>query len=611
MNKLIINILFFSLFSLNLFANDCKEILNQYDNINSSEWSLRLDDKIEKFGCGVIPIYSFLEKNNFTYIMDAIDDNPNILVELEKLFSNRIVLNLLFSNKTYKKLIIENSQNLKRLHNINYLFSKKLNYGVIKEIKENPILLNAFIFASANSDNYRELKSNYFHLKTLGINELKLFSLIYSSIGDKYSFEDLLENFITLKKRLTKIELKQVTQYTQFPYFLYPSREDLNYKGANLREKQKEFQSLIITIYQSAYKNYLNDDNYENDNKFALRVVEKIYPYLLQNKNFKEIEKIIPEIFKDKFMNDLSQGSICSKEFQEKFKKFGGGNLDNLVSLKKERPDLYKSLINSDSSYKNLNSLLYIANVNKNFEYDKKQIFFRLLNNLTADKFVNSVILYKLQNIGYFNKIITIPDYKTFVKANENDASFASQKFEFILKTDYPNRDRESVLSYLSTNQIDKAEEKLNKLYDVKAEEMQETKSEKYERLYDIADNTITAASIALIPFTGGASVGIIIAKKAAMKGAKIAVKKYAKSIVKKTTKYSITKGIKNFTRNGINKIKHVKNRIASSKKFQKFGKVVDKVDSVNTKFAIGVVAGTTLFAIIPHLQQKQICQGE
>jgi hypothetical protein len=303
-------------------------------------------------------------------------------------------------------------------------------------------------------------------------------------------------------------------------------------------------------------------------------------------------------------MNDLFQDSICSKEFQEKFKKFGGGNLDNLVSLKKERPDLYKSLINSDSSYKNLNSLLYIANVNKNFEYDKKKIFFRLLNNLTADKFVNSVILYKLQNIGYFNKIITIPDYKTFVKANENDASFASQKFEFILKTDYPNRQGESVLSYLYTNQVEKAKKKLNKLYDMKAEEMQETKSEKYERYYDTASTMIDVASIALIPVTGGASLGLNLGRKAAMKGTKIAVKEYSKRIAKKVS-------IRRIEKKGFDKINRGRERIASSETVKKVEKVVEKVDTINTKFAIGVVAGTTLFAITPHLQQKQICQGE
>ena len=70
-----------SLFIVNMYASNCTQEYSKYPTITSI-WTIRINDKVDIYGCKVIPIYAFLKDINNIELMDAIDENPTIFIPL-------------------------------------------------------------------------------------------------------------------------------------------------------------------------------------------------------------------------------------------------------------------------------------------------------------------------------------------------------------------------------------------------------------------------------------------------------------------------------------------------------------------------------------------------
>ncbi len=610
MNIFKIACVYFGFLFLSLSAAECSKEYDRYPVLEQEGWSIRIDDKLDEYGCGIIEIYESLRKVDNVLLMDSMDDDPRIIAEIQKLFNNRKVFNLIQENEVVKNILMDNSDNYQLLKNTNYLLDKYLNSAKRKAILKNPIYLNYFILPSANTKDNNKLEEYYRDLNKISVEGLGLFSFIFGAIGDDYQFEYLLENFFTIKDVLSKNQVKEIAQYPeQLAYFLYPSKEDMKLYGDDVRYEQKQFQELMITIYKSTYDHFQYKQI--DENIISLLTMEKIYPYVVDNQNYHELNKLFKVLAARGYIEELWQkvDNICDKKSAEEvFAVFGDNNLNNLLKLQKYENDLYHHLLKSDSQYRSIFSLFYTANVYAKFDHKKWKLFKDLLYGFSSDIYENILVVKELDNIEYFQKIIQQYDYNYFVKANDDDVhGKSSKKYKFILLTSYPSDNDYSPYQYLASGNSKKAKKILDELYGKRIDDLQThnfTLFEKNMAMIDAIDNTLTVAAIVAVPFTGGISLGYVALKKGATVGAKKGIKLYAKKLALKSRKLlnksiSLARKSRSALHNGIGK-----------KATSSLGKGLGKAEDSFSTFALSAMVGGALFLAIPNdLEAKQICE--
>ena len=622
--KNILFLLILSLFALSLSAQTCKKEFSKYPSLTENGWSIRIEPQIDLYGCKVVKVFDTLLKENAQGIMDAVDENPELMQEVLKLYKRREFVKLMNKNSVAKELVDSNAANPLFLKNLNYLIQKRYNSANRKKISNDFTYLNYYILPSVNAKTTKELKKYYYTLKKLNLNELKAFTFVYGTIGDSYDFSLLVENFSTLKKKLTPKQLNLIVQYPKFiAYFLYPSKEEMGIEGNDkyIHKKQQQYQKMIISFYKSMYKHNIGQDS-ESSNIVALLTLEEIQPYVVSHpQNYYEIEKLLLDLSKQDFINQLwaQIEKQCNKKKKEEiFAIFGDNNLNSLLKLKKSENDLYKNLLYSSSNQKSIFSLFYIANVYAKFTPNKWQIFKDLLYTLPTpsyDIYVNSFVLKELDNMGYFDKIIRSREYNKFVENDEDVANGKSTiKYKYILLTSYPSDQDPSAFQYIGSKELSMAQDNLEKLYGLPINELEThnfTTFEKSMSYLNKADWALTGLSIAAAPFTGGTSLLYIAGKTAAKQTGKIAAKKGMMWYAKKLSIKLANKSIK-FARAG----RKTFYKTIGEKNTRAFGKGLDKIanmsDNVDDAFSFATVAAgaTTAYFIMPSkIQAKDICQ--
>ena len=598
-------------------ASECESLYAKYPLLQDEGWSFRIDDKTNKFGCGIIPIYDMLRQYNAIELMDAIDQNPQLITQVAKLFKYKKVLGLMATNPVVKNLLIENANNIQLLENINYLFDKYLNYAVKQEILKNPVYLNYFILASANAIEKQQANKIYRKLKKFSLKGLEVFSFVYGTIGDEYEFSYLLENFITLKKTLSKNQLQQIAQYPEYlAYFLYPSKEEMKLYGTDKKEiyyQQKRFQKLMISIYKNTYKYYQYKSD-SDENVMALLTMKYIYPYVVVNRNYYELENLFTILIHEGFINELWERSldVCNKKkIEEQFAIFGQDTLNNILRLQKNENNLYHQLLSWKSHSKSIFSLAYVANAYNNFPHKQWKIFKNLIYNLPNDSYSNILVLKMLENVGYFKNVVRNPNYSKYVQKNEDDASGKSTlKYKFILFTSYPSDNDPSAYELILDGKLTDANKTLNSLYAVSIEELEThnfTLFEKNMEMVDNIDTALTVAAIVAAPFTGGVSLSYVAVKQSGKIAAKKSIKYYAKKLALKSRK------LLNKTIYKARKVrKALKKPLVGKNPNTSMGHIIDKAEDKFSTFTIGAMIGGMLFLAIPNdLEAKQICEEE
>ena len=116
--------LYFGLLLLGLNATECTKEYDRYPILQQEGWSIRIDDKLSEHGCGIIELYESLRKADNILLMDTIDEDPRIVIEVQKLFTNRKIFNLIQKNEVIKDMLMSNADNYQLLKNTNYCLDK-------------------------------------------------------------------------------------------------------------------------------------------------------------------------------------------------------------------------------------------------------------------------------------------------------------------------------------------------------------------------------------------------------------------------------------------------------------------------------------------------------
>jgi hypothetical protein len=600
--------------TVNIFANyikdNCYNEYNIYKNI-IEKYVVRIEDSVKERGCKVVPIYaSIIESNNFE-ILDLIEDDKLLIDNLVKIFyQNKFLSKILFKDKVLKYIILHNGLNEKFVNNFLYLLEKKFDYYEKKQIKKNKTYLNYFLLSAFYANSPKETLNIYNKLTTsISIDLLPSFSLILSTIGNDYKFEDLVESFSNINKEISIDAIKKISKYPEFfIYFLYPKKVDLdineisNYK---LRKIQRDIQKKSIFIFSTMYEKYRYSSNI-NQIDYALLTLKYLYPYLLDDYkvNYLDFVMIFEKLIQKEYILSLFEEDKCSKKIEENFAIFGRNNISNLSNLIKHESYFSSKLFSSLNNKSKIFSLFYIANFYNTYSKEEWKLFKNLLINLPYNYEYKVAFLHKLEEIKYFEKILSISDYDAKV-------SSSNKKYIFILTTPYPGKNDLSIYDQFLMNKIDN--EKLAKyINELKRKDIEElikhnfTNFDKFAVIADNIDNAIMVASIVSAPFTGGASLaGVAFAT--AKKGVKSLAKKGFKYMIKKVTikrvklAYKLTKSIY--------KIKKFKNTFG--KKYIKNGNSFDKIDNTNDVLQYSIIAGKMLYLYYNNkqLEIKQICE--
>ena len=579
-----------------------------------SKYMIRIEDGISSQGCDVIPIYSTIIKAKKFDILDEIEENPELLGQLKKLFLvNSNLSILLFKNETIKNLVLKNSLNEKFLKNFTYLSKKRLQKNQIRKIEKDSNYLNYLLLASFYAKDKKESLKLYSKIKSsVPIELIPSFSLILSSIGSEYDFSDLLENFSLLSQNLSLDAVKTLATYPQyFVYFLYPSKSSLNMgilSSDKLKKVQKNIQNEVIYIYRKMFNKYRYKKDI-NEIEYALLAIENIYPYLLENPtlNYKKITLLFQKLIDKGYMLSLFQKDICSKTTEQNFAVFGDGNINKAIGLLKNEKKFSQRLFYNfrDPNY-SIISFFYVANAYGNLNKKEWGIFKELLETLPYKYDSKIIFLQRIEQSGYFRNIVEKKDYKEYIDA---DYGNSNPKYKYLLLTPYPSQNDRTLFNAVLETDINNnlLQKSLVDLIAKNRDELEThefTKMEKFFGKVDTLDNIATVASIGLIPFTGGASlsyVAVAVAKKATKKAGKKGFRYFRKKIALQSRKL-INKSIK---KSRVVR-KSIDNKISDLTQ-NKIGKITDSID---TALTVTTIAGSaSIFFDSSSLKTKQICQ--
>jgi len=519
-------------------TNSCLQEYERYSEIISN-YQVEISDIVKHQGCEVIPIYASILKTK------KLDKNPNMMKQLVTLFTvNKYFSTLVFDNSMIREMILNNILNDKFIENFTYLEKKKLHKKEIKEIKEDIDYLNYTLLASLYAQNKKESLELYSKIKSsISIELMPSFILILSSVEDKYTFEELLKNFTFLAKKLSTDELKTLTQYPQyFIYFLYPKQESLaieTISSSQLKKIQQAFQKRVIYVYHEMFEKYRYTKGISQID-YALLTVHNIYPYLLKSYQVNEngFKKLFHRLVYKGYILSLFKEDKCSQSSKENFAVFGKGNIESGVKLLREEKELVSTLFSEFKSQEySIMSFFYVANLYAELDTKGWNIFKELLETLPYEYDNKIVFIQRIERAGYFRNIVTIKDYKSHIDASYGDSN---PKYKYVLLTPYPSQTNRTLFeTVLNTNISDESLQR--SLVDLIGKDKNElekhefTRSEKFFGNIDRLDTTLTVASVALAPFTGGASLAYV-----ASNFGNFTSKKIISQILKKVTNQKI-----------------------------------------------------------------------
>lgn len=585
--------------------NSCEEYYIKYNN-TVYDYKLRIEDKTDKYGCDVIQLYNkMIQLEDMEAFMDVLDENPSMIPAVKKIFNHKSIVKLLSQYPVLKMSLFNQSTTTVFVDNFYAVIKKYMNYAMKKKILNQPEYFNYFLIASKTTTNKKEAINHYTLLrKTLTPDRLSLFLAFYNVTKKDMSFRQLLNNIVTLQNYLDDKESRDLLMYPQYIGYLF--RDSSSYTDKKFSKiYSKVYQSLAITIFKTMYKHL----RYEKDIdqiQFALKTLEKISPYLKQQplKNREPFGSIVEELINKGFMTQLFDKGLCSDKTTEKFAIFGKNNIYNIVSLKRDYPAIYETLINSNN-YKGIYSLSYVANALNTLLPKEREIFVTLLSELPGESIYMKVhFIHRLENMGYLRNIVKIKDYESDISASSDDTRGKStMKFVYILLTSYPKQNGSSIVDRYYSGQFNEYDVRkyLAKLSKMPKDELEDhcfSSIEKTEKYIGVAENAALAISIIAIPFTGGVSLAYVsssLARKIGTKSLKYMVKKSIRSI---------NRGIRytNNTRGGMM-------RKFGERKMKNVGRKIDEGEEWTDNGSDLFFMGSGLLLLGTTIETKNICE--
>lgn len=592
--------------------NVCEKEYELYGDI-VSKYKIRMEEMIEANGCEVIPVYASIIASQKFDILDAMEDDKNMMKEFIKLFSyNEKIANSVFKNPQIKNIILSNSLQNSFMENFTYIINKKLRRRELKKIEKDPSYLNYVLIASLYASNPTESIDLYSKLlSSISEDIMPTFVVLLSSVGKEYAFDDLLENFIVLQNKLSKESLNTLISYPQYiVYFLYPSKKEMNLgvlDSFRIKKHQKQVQEMVIYLYNEMISKY----RYSNDIdavSFALKSIENIYPYLLEqyDVNIDDFKQLFHTLVTKEYIYYLFIDDICSDKSQENFAIFGQNNIKNIIKFKKKEKRLTQTLSGKlKRDIGGFMSFVYVANFYNTMSSKEWNIFKDLLVTLPDVGYKQKIyFLQIMEKNGYFRNIVEQSDYQVTIKGE--------RKYQYILLTPYPSDDDHSLFVRVLKKDVPMPQSGLKQsLIDLMKKDKEElethdlTDYEKGMTIVENADYTLMFISIALIPFTGGASLAVVAAKASTMM-----VKATMKKGIKRSLRLRTIKFRKQL-KTGVKFIKNPNKYNKDIKRKKQIIKVKNTLDNYGLGlFAIGIIgSGATLLLADDKVVKNTICE--
>ncbi len=605
---IIITTLLTLLFALDL-KRECPYEINKYSN--AKKYVLRFENYFDDYGCDLLPLYNILDKIKKEYILDYIDEHPDVLPYLIKL-SKRYpkFLKILANNNDFIDFLKQTQYDKEFFNNVFYL----LKFVPMSKLYQNKEYLKYIYFAAYKATSPQEAYKSYLTLKKIPIEFMN--SLIASYVILKSQFPNIKKNeivkdFIKLKYKLTYKELKLLCKYS--PEYLISFLYNTKYID-DFETYQKE----MIFIYKKVFAKYSYND------KLVLTLIFNVAPYLIEQKvnftpTFKRVISdfigydLLPILLTDKnnIVNPCNNNNY--------FGIFSNNNLKKLINFANQENRLYikymqdVSKVKGNPKYKVFNLFALVNLYHLYYGTDEwKMIKGILLSNLFPNNLKNMVskinLVLDLEKIGYFETLANTNDWNKFVRAESEDKnSKNTPKYLYILFTSVEAQNSTPFLQVLLKNP-EEAKNKLNKLANYSVEELAEhrfTVIEKIEYYVDTTDNIVTGielvVAVALAPETGGASLAGFAAMKSLQTAGKKVLKEFAFTEIKKATKKFSKKTLKYYTK------KYTKN-FYKKYNIDKISKHVENISDTTGMFALGF-GSVSLF--LKGAEFKQLCKGE
>jgi len=582
--------------------SSCKEYTIFYPH--GIKYSLRFKKYFPIYKCDLLMLYSFLDSTNKEYILDYIDEYPNIIYPL-------IVLVKKYPNFLKKLLTTDNFPIFLEEAQANQIFFKNILYLLqrISVISSDDFSkIKVIYFAAYQASTGEEAYKNYIQLKNIPYKFLD--ALIISYLALKKQFpnlkkSDFIRDFINLKYKLSYSEMETLIQYS--PIYLISFLYNVKYVD-NFAEYQQE----LIFVYK------LLHSKYKEDPRLALYLTFHLSPFLItQHIEFTPtFEKVISDLIETEILetlvipNNITIPDFC-KSRTNYLPLLGEGALKRLLFLAGQEKKIYHQFINEINSEKNrkqkllsIIALLQIAeryysySNSPKWEMVKGILQTSLLKGkmLLRDK-VFSIIL-PLEKINYFQTLESKSDWNNYVKPEDEEVTKGAPKYLFILFTPVGDKDTSPFLLQELYSDPSKAKKDLNRLANYSIEELETHRFTFFEKASYLAEKGIEILSY----------IPVFIE----FKGVTTAIKVGIKAVGKFGTKFVFKKTIKNssyFLRKiGLEEVK--KTIFSLNRKYNlatRIERFEERLDNIETGMRIGKKA---FYLFFPALHKfKQVCE--
>ena len=563
------------------FTNYIKEKCPRQFNLHQetvAEFAIRMKQFVEDCGCGVVSLYYALSSNNME-LVDQLEEDMDMMHAAAEVFqiSDEFTNALRDSTDSLETLTLMARNDPDIFHKLSGALSSFSRHDS-RQLRRNSSYILYYLLASAMAD--KDTQSNDIELiarklkKKVSVGSIGALAMlywqsiiVYPNANPDYWMKAAEEVLRSLGPKT----VKALEPYKDsLAYFLPPSEDDIpepqNISSREIEKLRQDYMDLMVHVFQEISRIY--------GTPYALMVIEYISPSVLEALRFHNNKREIiaylnyefrSENFKHILMNGVCQSGSGDQGLKSFFIMYSpyengqpvSGTEGNLGLIAKWFAD--GNLRQYIDTAKGINGYIYsmslLPQIFLRLSEKQKIVFNDLLLSLSEYPTLNAQMIITLNNTTHFFRWIeNSPD--AFLNVNHNpEAGFgeSAKKYKYILITSYPKDDSPSI--FYSFDGISILSAGLNHMMNMSIVDLEThnfTDTERYwdraETAIDIADWTVTAVSIAAIPFTAGASASVtvwMLARKGATTAAKRTLKTLAKRSLKSTMKLVGKKGWK------------------------------------------------------------------
>lgn len=636
--------LFFSVVNAGSYTNyigdKCpKEFKRHKETV--SDFSIRMKPFVEKCGCGVVNLYYALG-NSSLELVSSLEEDIDLMRSAANVFeiSDDLTDAMKQSPDVVETLTLFARNDPNMFHKLSEVLSSFSRYDG-RQLRKDPSYILYYSLAAAmveENATTSDLKLTVRNLKrNVSLDAVSALTMLYLQSMNVYPDADprywKRASKLTLKCLGTQT-VKSLSLYKEHLALFLPPKEDDIPESQNLSDREmqnlrQDYISLMEFVFNLIDRTY-------GSAALALKVTEHISPYLLEalrfHSNKTQIKKYLNYEFRSDSFKLLLKSGVCQtgvgdaglQNFFIMYSPYDNGhpvpgtegNLGLIAKWFEE--GTFRRYIRNE---RDINGYIYTMSLLPHiyFGLTKKQktVFNDLLFNLSENMNLNGrVIIALYDTTEFFSWVINSPDTFSQVIHNKNvELGHSAKKYKYILLTSYPKDGSSSILYSFNKSQISSSA--LNHLMYMSIEELEThnfTDNERYtemaENFVDIADWTVTAVSIAAVPFTAGASAGVaamMLARKGAISAAKRTIKTLSKKSLKSATKLIGRQGWKAAKREGKEVMGWATKRGRKSVREEAIKKGIQTTDKWYTSFEYIRVGGAVASGAMAYFLAKSM----